>query len=122
MRLGIWTYRDSFSSSRPKHEARPASLISGEKLILWSSAAAGGAGKRDGLIHAFLLAHVGLLSFLECTFLLADGFHAVRLEPGMYAEIRACVRGEGVGELREEGVVEVLHRGRGGAEGEGEGD
>lgn len=39
----------------------------------------------------------------------------------MYAEIRAGVRGEGVGELREEGVVEVLHRGGKGRRGRGGG-
>jgi hypothetical protein len=82
------TYRDSLSSRRPNTEESPASLISGEKLILQPihQPSISGALSKEGslLIHTFLLTHVMFFHFLEHLSFLRYGFHRIRFEPDIY--------------------------------------
>lgn len=109
--VGSRTYRDSFSSNRPKHDDSPASFISGEKLIL-----AGLSGLPslfgfmvNSLVHLLLSRNISLLHLLEHLPLFADRFDRVRLELDMDALFGRRSVGEAVGEVGEESIVKVLH-------------
>jgi hypothetical protein len=63
----------------------------------------------DSLLELLLAGYVGLLHLLVHLPLLSDRLDRVCLEPDMDAELGGRVGGERVGEVVEDGVVEVFH-------------